>query len=89
LWRHVWVSLPVELLSLVLGAWLYTRSVPAQWRLGDRWLWGFASAMAALEVYAALGPAPDSAAAVAATALGAYAALALLAGLVDRARATG
>jgi hypothetical protein len=89
LWRHVRISLPVELLSLVLGAWLYARAVPTQRRSGDRWLWGLVAAMAALELYGSLGPAPDSAAAVAAAALGAYAILALLAGLVDRARGTG
>jgi hypothetical protein len=89
LWRHVWISLPVELLSLVLGAWLYARAVPARRRSGDRWLWRFVAAMAALEAYGSLGPAPDSPGAVAAAALGAYAILALLAGLVGRARGTG
>ena len=89
LWRHVWISLPLELASLALGAWLYARYAPARRKGGDRWLWLFVAAMAALELYGALGPAPATPGAVAATALAAYGALALLAGLVDRARGTG
>jgi hypothetical protein len=89
LWRQLWISLPLELASLGGGAWLYARAVPARHASGDRWLWGLVAGMAALEIYSALGPVPDSAAAVAGTALGAYAVLALLAGLVDRARGTG
>jgi hypothetical protein len=89
LWRYIWISLPLELLLLVIGAWLYARWVPAPRKSGDRWLWAFVAAMAALEVYVALAPAPDSAAAVAGQALGAYGVLALLAGVVDRARGIG
>ena len=86
LWRWVWISLPLELLSLFMGAWLYARFVPARGR-GNLWLWLFVATMAAVEIYAVWGPAPASAAAEAQTALIAYGALALLAGLVDLSRA--
>jgi hypothetical protein len=86
LWRWIWISLPLELLSLVIGAWLYARFVPARPR-GNLWLWLFVAAMAAVEIYAAFGPPPASAAAEAQTALIAYGVLALLAGLVDLSRA--
>jgi hypothetical protein len=86
LWRWLWISLPLELLSLFVGAWLYARFMPAK-RGGNLWLWLFVAAMAAVEIYAVWGPAPASAAAEAKTALIAYGALALLAGFVDLSRA--
>jgi hypothetical protein len=49
--------------------------------------WLFVAAMAGVELYAVFGPAPASPAAEAQTALVAYGALALLAGLVDLSRA--
>jgi hypothetical protein len=88
LWRWLWISLPLELVTLVVGAVIYARAVPARTRLGDVWLWLFVAAMAALELYAAFGPAPATPAAEAQTALLAYGVLALLAGLVDWARGT-
>jgi hypothetical protein len=88
LWRHLWISLPLELASLALGAWLYVRYVPAQRAHGDRWLWLFVVVMAALEIYSARAPAPTSSAEMAVTALLAYGVLALMAGLVDWARGT-
>ena len=88
LWRWLWISLPLELATLLAGAILYARAVPSKRRLGDVWLWLFVAAMAAVEVYAMLGPAPESGAAEARTALLAYGLLALLAGLVDWARGT-
>jgi hypothetical protein len=86
LWRWLWISLPLELFTLVVGAVIYARAVPARTRLGDVWLGLFVAAMAALELYAAFGPAPATPAAEAQTALLAYGMLALLAGLVDWAR---
>jgi hypothetical protein len=85
LWRWVWISLPLELLSLVVGAWFYARTVPAR-AYGNVVLWGFVSLMAAVELYVAFGPTPPSPAAEAQTALIAYGALALVAGLVDLTR---
>lgn len=86
LWRWLWISLPLELLALFIGAWLYARFVPAKGR-GNVWLWLFVAAMTAAEVYGVWGPAPASATAEAQTALVAYGVLALLAGLVDLSRA--
>jgi hypothetical protein len=87
LWRWVWISLPLELACLWLGAWAYARFVPAR-RGGNVWLWMFVAAMSALQFYADFGPDPTSPRAAALTALLAYGALALLAGLVDLSRAT-
>jgi hypothetical protein len=86
LWRWLWISLPLELLSLFIGAWFYARFVPARGH-GNLWLWIFVVAMAAVELYAAFGPAPASSTAEAHTALFAYGVLAVLAGFVDLSRA--
>jgi hypothetical protein len=85
LWRWLWISLPLELLTLFVGAWLYVRYVPAR-AYGNLVLWVFVALMATLEVYAAIGPAPVSPVAEAQTALMAYGVLALVAGLVDLTR---
>jgi hypothetical protein len=85
LWRWLWISLPLELLTLFVGAWLYVRYVPAR-AYGNLVLWVFVALMATLEVYAAIGPAPVSPVAEAQTALMAYGVLALIAGLVDLTR---
>lgn len=85
LWRWIWLSLPLELASIFIGAWFYVRYVPAR-RSGNIVLWAFVALMAALEVYAAFGPPPASPAAAARTALLAYGVLALLAGFVDLTR---
>jgi len=82
LWRWLWISLPLELIVLAAGAWLYARFVPAR-RGGNVWLWLFVAAMAAVELYNAFGPLPASPAAMALSALLAYGALAVLAGFVD------
>ena len=86
LWRWLWISLPLELLTLVAGAWLYARYVPAR-AAGNLVLWVFVALMAALEVYGAFGRAPGSPEGEAQTALVAYGVLALVAGLVDLTRA--
>jgi hypothetical protein len=86
LWRWLWISLPLELIVLFAGAWLYTSYVPAR-RGGNIWLWIFVIAMAGVEIYAVFGPLPATPPAEAQTALAAYAALALLAGVVDLTRA--
>jgi hypothetical protein len=88
LWRWVWVSLPLELALLLAGAWLYERFVPAR-GYGNAMLWIFVACMAGLELYATFGPAPVSPIAEAQTALVAYIALAMLAGLVDLTRRRG
>lgn len=88
LWRWLWLSLPLELAFLIAGAAIYARAVPSRTRFGDLGLWAFVAAMAAVEVYATFGPPPASGADEARTALAAYGALALLAGLVDWGRGT-
>ncbi|MGH8231332.1 MAG: hypothetical protein ACRESY_05875 [Steroidobacteraceae bacterium] len=88
LWRHVRISASVEIVLVLLGAWLYARAVPARRAGADRWLWAFAALLVLLEVYNTLAPPPREAAGMAVTALVAYALLALLAALVDRARGT-
>jgi len=88
LWRWLWISLPLELVTLLVGAIVYVRVAPSKTRRGDVWLWAFVAAMAAVELYGAFGPMPPTPAAEAETALTAYGVLALLAGLVDRGRGT-
>lgn len=87
LWRWIWISLPLELLTLFVGAWFYARYVPAR-AYGNLVLWVFVAVMAALEIYGAFGRAPGSPVAEAQTALLAYAVLALAAGLVDLTRSS-
>jgi hypothetical protein len=88
LWRHVRLSASLEILLLLLGAWLYMRQVPSRRPRGDRWLWALVAFLALLEVYNTLASPPREVPAMAVTALVAYAVLAALAGLVDRARGT-
>ncbi|HUO94029.1 MAG TPA: hypothetical protein VMU22_13965 [Rhizomicrobium sp.] len=85
LWRWIWISLPLELISLLIGAWFYARTVPAR-TYGNVVFWVFIALMAGLEIYAAFGPEPVSPQAEARTALFAYGVLALVAGLVDLTR---
>lgn len=88
LWRWLWISLPLELVTLLVGAILYVRAVPSKAPRGDVWFWLFVAAMAALEFYGSFGPIALTPAAEAETALAAYGVLALLAGLVDWGRGT-
>jgi len=85
LWRWIWVSLPLELASLLIGAWFYVRYVPAR-RYGNIVFWVFIALMAAVEFQAAFGAPPASSQGEAETALVAYGVLALVAGLVDLTR---
>ncbi len=88
LWRHVWISFPLEIVILAAGAAVYARAVPSRSADGDRWLWGFVAVLTALQVYANFGPAPASGLAQAHMALAIYAILAALAALVDWRRGT-
>jgi len=88
LWRYLWLSFPLELASLVAGAWFYARMVPSTTRFGDVTLWLFVAVMALIETNGTFGPEPSSPIAEAETALVAYAVLAALAGAVDWARGT-
>lgn len=88
LWRWMWISLPLELATMIAGAIVYARAVPSKTRLGSAALWVFVTLMVAVEFYAMFGPPPVSATAEAQTALLAYGVLALLAGAVDGLRGT-
>jgi len=88
LWRYLWLSFPLELLSLTAGALVYARMVPSTTRFGDHLLWLFVAVMALIETYGTFGPEPASPIAEAETALVAYFVLAAPAGAVDWARGT-
>lgn len=85
LWRHMWLSLPLELIFLFVGAWFYVRYVPAKPR-GNLWLWLFVGAMAAVEIYNAFAPPAADNRSFAIMALAAYGGFAVLAFFVDRTR---
>lgn len=87
LWRWAWISVPLEIATLVAGAILYTRMVPAR-NGGNGWVWVFVAALSAVELYNQFAPPPTSTRIMAMMALVAYFVLALLAALVDRTRAT-
>lgn len=84
LWRHVAISLPLELILLVGGAFIYARSLPSQ--KGRIAFWGFVGFMAAFQLYANFGPPPASAQIEAITALAAYTILAAMAAGVEALR---
>lgn len=88
LWRHVWLSLPLELATLYAGAIVYVRYVPSETRLGDVALWGYVAFLTAVQIYGQFGADPSTPNAQAELAIFAYLALAALAWLVDRARST-
>jgi membrane-bound metal-dependent hydrolase YbcI (DUF457 family) len=88
LWRHVWLSLPLELVCLYAGALAYARYAPSKTRNGNRVLWGFVFFLTLAQFYGQFGPDPASPLAQAETALFAYLALAGLAAAVDWARGT-
>ena len=83
LWDHPAIGLPLELLLLALGVWLYARSVTLTDR-GTAMVWGFAGLLVVLQLYSQLGPAPTSPEAFAASALVLYVALAALAAWVEK-----
>lgn len=84
LWQDVALSFPLELATLGLGAWLYARATRYATAKGWHVFWAFVAILAAIQVYANFGPPPSSPDAMAITALGLYAALALLAARVER-----
>jgi hypothetical protein len=86
LWRHVWISFPLEIATLLIGAAAYAVYDPAPTRTGARWYWGFVALMALTELYAAFGPAPATPAAAAETALAGYFVLAAVAAIAERLR---
>lgn len=87
LWNFPVLSLPLELMTLWAGAFLYTRNTPARRLAGDIMLWIFVALLSAVELFASFGPDPASPLDEARTALCAYLGLAALAGLTDWVRA--
>jgi hypothetical protein len=87
LWRHVAISLPLELIILGLGAWIYARSAPFA-SDGSRYrFWGFIAILAVLQLYANIGPPPSTPADLAITGLASFAILSAIAGWVERGKA--
>lgn len=86
LWRWAWISVPLEIAVMAGGAWIYARFVPAK-PGGNKWLWIFVAALAAVELYNQFAPPPENTHGMAILALVAYAVLAAFAALVDRTRA--
>lgn len=86
LWRHFWISLPLELALLLGGALLYVRYVPARGK-GTVAFWIFVLLLVALQIYNSFGPPPVDVATGAKMALLVYAALALVAAAIEPMRA--
>ncbi len=78
LWRYVGVSFPLELAVLAIGVALYARTVRRTI------VWGFAAALAGVQVYANFGPPPTSPRVMAGMALAIYVVLAVAAAIVER-----
>jgi hypothetical protein len=86
LWRHVVLSLPLELIILGLGAWVYARSADFT-SDGRRYkFWGFIVALALLQLYANFGPPPATPFGLALTGLSSYGVLSVIAAWVERDR---
>lgn len=83
LWDHAAIALPLELLVLVAGAWVYTRAARFSDR-GKALVWGFVVLLAVFQLYAHFGPTSESPTEFAITALVGYIALAAIAGWVER-----
>jgi hypothetical protein len=84
LWRHVLVTLPLELIILLAGALWCARAMRFSSAKGRYAYWAFVAALAGLQVYANFGPPPASPQTMAATAFGLYVILAGIAALVER-----
>ncbi len=92
LWRHLWLSFPLELVVLWGGALLYAHYVKATSVWGAIWLWVFVAALTFEEInvsFGLVGPFFAEPAAIAALSLSIYLLVALLAGLVGLTRKTG
>jgi len=81
LWRHIEFSFPLEIGLLLVGAWLYARTVTFRHPFV---FWGFVLFLGAMQVYANFGPPPASTDSMAVMAFGFYVVLAFLAALVER-----
>jgi hypothetical protein len=84
LWRHVFVSFPLELLVLACGAWLYARAAAFATPGRRNLFWAFVAFLGIVQGLVNFGPPPGSPQAMAISALVSYAVLALLAAWVQR-----
>jgi hypothetical protein len=84
LWRHLFVSFPLELLVLALGVWLYVRATTFASATGRYIFLTFVIFLGVFQVYANFGPPPATPEAMALSALGSYLLLAGLAAWVER-----
>jgi hypothetical protein len=84
LWQNVALSFPLELITLLIGAFMYARARKHKSANGRYLFWGFVAVLAVVQVGANFGPAPTSPQTMAITAFILYAVLALLAALVER-----
>lgn len=91
LWRHLWISFPLELVVLWGGAFIYAHYVKAASAFRGMWLWVFVAFLTFEEVnvqFGLYGPFFATPAAIAALSLSIYLIVALLAGLVGLTRGT-
>jgi hypothetical protein len=86
LWNHRIASILAELVVLAAGGWIYLRASRARSRFARIGTIAFSVFLVALTVATPFQPDPPSARAFAASALGAYVGLAILAALLDRGR---
>jgi hypothetical protein len=86
LWRHVAVSLPLELAILGLGAWICARSAAFASDASRYKFWGFIAVLALLQLYANFGPPPATPVDLAVTGLASFAILAAIAAWVEPGR---
>jgi hypothetical protein len=84
LWRHLFVSFPLELLVLALGAWLYARAMTFASAKGRYIFLAFVVFLGVLQIYANFGPPPSTPEVMALGALGSYLLLACVAAWVER-----
>jgi hypothetical protein len=89
LWRHLAISLPLELGLLAAGALIYWVKEPANDRRGRAALWVFVAVLATMQVYVTFGPPPQSSMTMATTGLAFYVLIAAFAAWVERMRAAG
>jgi len=84
LWRHVAVSLPLELILFGLGAWFFARRVTFVNAKGPYVFWGFVVLLAAIQIYGTFGPMPASPESMAVMALSLYLIFSGLAAVTER-----
>jgi len=84
LWRHVAISLPLELVILGFGAWIYSRDAAFASDKRRYKFRGFIAGLALLQIYANFAPPPASPSALAFTSLFSFGLLAGIAAWVER-----